>query len=117
MFDWRQRRLLRRVGISGAALRCGRCEAVLPRCDRMHIVDTSKWQLRHDACGEGADPVDDDPERDTPMKLISLRVDEDTWVAFKALAQGRGGSASSWLRRFMRDALHIDQARKEERGE
>ena len=111
MFDWRQRRLLRSVGISGAALRCGRCEAVLLRCDRMHIVDTSKWQLRHDACGEGADLVDDDPERDTSMKLISLRVDEDTWAQFKALASASGSSASAWLRRFMLTKT------KEKRGE
>lgn len=51
------------------------------------------------------------------MKLVSLRVDEDTWQQFKALAQASGSSASAWLRRFMRDALHIDQARKEASSE
>ena len=35
------------------------------------------------------------------MKLVSLRVDEDTWQQFKALAQASGSSASAWLRRFM----------------
>ena len=48
-------------------------------------------------------------QRDVPLKLISLRVDEDTWAQFKALAAASGSSASAWLRRFMRDTTNKEQ--------